>query len=225
MLGDHRAKTFLQLLEFIRRMIMERFQKRKEECLGWKTEIPPSISKNILIASKDSRILRILSAGNGEYELLDETRAYVVKINEATCKCGGWQVSGIPCCHAMAAIGHYAGRDGVTRRIVERREPDEKPNEGRSGSVVCKKCGQPGHNRRTCRNESVFGKKKQNSNSNTAPITSDALVDGRHGQRNRTGGSGSGTAVGTSRENLIGRFPLALQYLAHCFIVLGCFHK
>ncbi|KAL5832873.1 hypothetical protein ACOSQ3_016547 [Xanthoceras sorbifolium] len=100
MLGDHRAKTFLQLLEFIKRM-----------CLGWKIEIPPSVLKKILIASKDSRILRILSAGNSEYELLDETRAYVVKINEATCECGGWQISEIPCCHAMAIIGHYTGRD------------------------------------------------------------------------------------------------------------------
>ncbi|KAL5802961.1 hypothetical protein ACOSQ4_031266 [Xanthoceras sorbifolium] len=108
MLGDHRAKTFLQLLEFIRRMVMKRFQKRKEECLGWKIEIPPSVSKKILMASKNSRILRMLSAGNGEYELLDERRAYVVKINQATCECGGWQVSGIPCCHAMAAISHYA---------------------------------------------------------------------------------------------------------------------
>ncbi|KAL5862063.1 hypothetical protein ACOSQ4_003359 [Xanthoceras sorbifolium] len=95
MLGDHRAKTFLQLLEFIRRMVMKRFQKRKEECLGWKIEIPPSVSKKILMASKNSRILRMLSAGNSEYEF------------------------GIPCCHAMAAISHYAGRDGVTRRIVE----------------------------------------------------------------------------------------------------------
>ncbi|KAL5766317.1 hypothetical protein ACOSP7_016934 [Xanthoceras sorbifolium] len=119
MLGDHRAKTFLQLLEFIRRMVMKRFQKRKEECLGCKIEIPPSVLKKILMASKDSRILRMLNAGNGEYELLDERRAYVVKINQATCECGGWQVSGIPCCHAMAAISHYAGRDGVTRRIVE----------------------------------------------------------------------------------------------------------
>ncbi|KAL5757734.1 hypothetical protein ACOSP7_020345 [Xanthoceras sorbifolium] len=213
MLGDHRAKTFLQLLEFIRRMVMKRFQKRKEECLGWKIEIPPSVSKKILMASKNSRILRMLSAGNGEYELLDERRAYVVKINQATCECGGWQVSGIPCCHAMAAISHYAGRDGVTRRIVEyvhpkltktafshtystmihpipdicvwpnlnttplipppfrtkpgrpklrrRREPGEKPKEGRSRSVACNKCGQPGHNKRTCRNEPVFGRKKQ----------------------------------------------------------------
>ncbi|KAL5818608.1 hypothetical protein ACOSQ4_022450 [Xanthoceras sorbifolium] len=210
---DHRAKTFLQLLEFIRRMVMKRFQKRKEECLGWKIEIPPSVSKKILMASKNSRILRMLSAGNGEYELLDERRAYVVKINQATCECGGWQVSGIPCCHAMAAISHYAGRDGVTRRIVEyvhpkltktafshtystmihpipdicvwpnlnttplipppfrtkpgrpklrrRREPGEKPKEGRSRSVACNKCGQPGHNKRTCRNEPVFGRKKQ----------------------------------------------------------------
>ncbi|KAL5779258.1 hypothetical protein ACOSQ2_009995 [Xanthoceras sorbifolium] len=213
MLGDHRAKTFLQLLEFIRRMVMKRFQKRKEECLGWKIEIPPSVSKKILMASKNSRILRMLSAGNGEYELLDERRAYVVKINQATCECGGWQVSGIPCCHAMAAISHYAGRDGVTRRIVEyvhpkltktafshtystmihpipdicvwpnlnttplipppfrtkpgrpklrrRREPGEKPKEGRSRSVACNKCGQPEHNKRTCRNEPVFGRKKQ----------------------------------------------------------------
>ncbi|KAL5762782.1 hypothetical protein ACOSP7_019046 [Xanthoceras sorbifolium] len=140
-------------------------------------------------------------------------RAYVVKINQATCECGGWQVSGIPCCHAIAAISHYASRDGVTRRIVEyihpkptktafshtystmihsipdicvwpnlnttplipppfrtkpsrsklrrRREPGEKPKEGRSRSVACKKCGQSGHNKRTCRNEPVFGRKKQ----------------------------------------------------------------
>ncbi|KAL5849063.1 hypothetical protein ACOSQ4_007076 [Xanthoceras sorbifolium] len=31
MLGDHRAKTYLCLLEYIRRMVMKRFQKRKEE--------------------------------------------------------------------------------------------------------------------------------------------------------------------------------------------------
>ncbi|KAL5831123.1 hypothetical protein ACOSQ4_016477 [Xanthoceras sorbifolium] len=46
-------------------------------------------------------------------------------------------------------------------KLKMRREPGEKPKEGRSWSVVCKKCRQPGHNRRTCRNGSMFGKKKQ----------------------------------------------------------------
>ncbi|KAL5848806.1 hypothetical protein ACOSQ4_006819 [Xanthoceras sorbifolium] len=113
----------------------------------------------------------------------------------------------------MAAIGHYAGRDKVTRRIVEyvhpkltktvfshiysiiihpvlnicvwpnfnkipfilppsrpkpsrpkfrrRKEPGEKPKERNLGSVVFKKCGQPGHNKRTCRNGPVLGRKKR----------------------------------------------------------------
>ncbi|KAL5784377.1 hypothetical protein ACOSQ2_006769 [Xanthoceras sorbifolium] len=106
MLGDHRAKTFLQLLEFIRRMVMKRFQKRKEECLGWKIEIPPSVSKKILMASKNSRILRMLSAGNGEYELLDERRAYVVKINQATCECGWKMIISLKIIHAFNYIFH-----------------------------------------------------------------------------------------------------------------------
>ncbi|KAL5763166.1 hypothetical protein ACOSP7_019430 [Xanthoceras sorbifolium] len=46
-------------------------------------------------------------------------------------------------------------------KLRRRREPGEKPKEGRSRSVACKKCGQPGHNKRTCRNEPVFGRKKQ----------------------------------------------------------------
>ncbi|KAL5826268.1 hypothetical protein ACOSQ4_018065 [Xanthoceras sorbifolium] len=192
MLGDHRARTYLQLLEYIRRMIMRRFQQRMEDCVKWKSDLPPTIHSKILKASKESRILRILSAGNGEYY-------------------------GVPCSHVMAGISHISGVNGIRDKVVEfvdpslsktafiktygsiihpipnqcvwpevdavplippplkrrpgrpklqrKREQNEKPKEARSGSVICKICKKAGHNKRTCSGGAKRSGKKVRSNS------------------------------------------------------------
>ncbi|KAL5775634.1 hypothetical protein ACOSP7_013191 [Xanthoceras sorbifolium] len=139
MLRDHRAKTYLCLLEYIRRMVMKRFQKRKEECGKWSTELPPTVHSRIMKATKDSQLLRMLTAGNAEYELLGKTRAYVTKLNNNTCECGIWQISGVPYSHALVGI------------VSRKREPNEKPKESRSTCVVCTICKVPGYNKRTCK--------------------------------------------------------------------------
>ncbi|KAK2656527.1 hypothetical protein Ddye_009579 [Dipteronia dyeriana] len=36
-------------------------------------------------------------------------------------------------------------------KTYRNRELNEQPNEGRSGTVVCKLCSEPGHNKRTCK--------------------------------------------------------------------------
>ncbi|KAL5757018.1 hypothetical protein ACOSQ2_021764 [Xanthoceras sorbifolium] len=60
----------------------------------------------------------MLSVGNGEYELLGETRAYVAKLNIRSCECGVWQISGVPCSHALAMISHYLQhRDGIVEFV------------------------------------------------------------------------------------------------------------
>ncbi|KAL5788017.1 hypothetical protein ACOSP7_004966 [Xanthoceras sorbifolium] len=123
MLGDHRGRTYLQLLEYIRRMIMRRFQQRMEDCEKWKSDLPPTIHLKILKASKESRILRMLSTGNEEYELLGETRAYVAKLNSKTCECGAWQISGVPCSHVMAGISHISGVNGIRDKVIEFVDP------------------------------------------------------------------------------------------------------
>ena len=87
---------------------MKRFQERKEACNRWTSELPPTVKAKLVKSSKESRTLTMLKAGNGEYELLGETRAYLAKLRLGTCECGVWQVSGIPCCHALAGIGHYS---------------------------------------------------------------------------------------------------------------------
>ena len=210
MLGSHRASSYLDLLEFIRRMVMRKFQDRKEECGAWNSVLPPRVNARMLKNGKESRLLTMIAAGDMEYELLGASGGYAVKLREYTCQCGNWQVSGIPCSHAMAAITHYCGRanvkdkvtdfvhqsltksaylqtyrgmihpipdqkrwpevptciltEGITEHLnppprtvqpgrpkkLRQRAPDEPPKGGRSGTVVCKLCQKPGHNKRSC---------------------------------------------------------------------------
>ncbi|KAL5855092.1 hypothetical protein ACOSQ4_004894 [Xanthoceras sorbifolium] len=70
MLGEHRAKTYLCLLEHIRSIYAT-----------WNSKIPLTVNATIIKASRKSRLLKMLSTGNREYELLGETRAYVAKLN------------------------------------------------------------------------------------------------------------------------------------------------
>ena len=64
LLGTHISQTYLQLLEFIRRMVMRKFQERKEECDAWRTVLPPRVHAKILKHSKASRQMTIISAGD-----------------------------------------------------------------------------------------------------------------------------------------------------------------
>ncbi|KAK2647567.1 hypothetical protein Ddye_015056 [Dipteronia dyeriana] len=83
LLGDYRVRAYLSLLEYIRRLVMTRFQQRKEDCQRWKTEFPPSVNKKVVQATLDSRILTMIHAGEGEYEMLGLTRAYTAKLQDA----------------------------------------------------------------------------------------------------------------------------------------------
>ncbi|TXG62183.1 hypothetical protein EZV62_013546 [Acer yangbiense] len=109
MLKDCRSKNYLGLMEYIRRMVMSRFQLRKEECSRWGTVIPLAVNKKIKENSVECRVLRTLHSGQGKYEMLGLNRAYTANLNDKTCECGQWQVSGVPCCHALAGIRHHFG--------------------------------------------------------------------------------------------------------------------
>ncbi|TXG51314.1 hypothetical protein EZV62_023838 [Acer yangbiense] len=179
MLGSHRAKSYLELLEFIIMIVMRKFQERNNECEVWNSVLPPRVNAKILKNSKESRLFTIIAAGNGEYELLGPTGGYGVKLREYSCQCGYWQISWILCSHAMAAISHYCGKFVMKDKISDfvhqslgksaylqiyrgrpktqrKREPDEPPKGGRSETVVCKLCLEPGHNKRTYYSNTVI---------------------------------------------------------------------
>ncbi|CAN1747018.1 hypothetical protein LINPERHAP1_LOCUS2948 [Linum perenne] len=47
--------------------------------------------------------------GDGEFEV-QGSRNFVVKLRKFECTCGSWQLSGIPCEHALACIGYNGGK-------------------------------------------------------------------------------------------------------------------
>ncbi|KAK3211901.1 hypothetical protein Dsin_016607 [Dipteronia sinensis] len=63
-------------------------------------------------------MLTIIAIRDMEYELLGPHGLYVVKLRQYNCGCGRWQINGIPCCHAMAAISHSCVRDPIKDRVV-----------------------------------------------------------------------------------------------------------
>ncbi|TXG59922.1 hypothetical protein EZV62_014495 [Acer yangbiense] len=123
MLKDFRSRTYLGLMEYIRRMVISRFQLRKVECSRWGNGIPPAVNMKIKENSMKCKILRTLHSGQGKYEMLGLNMAYTANLNEKTCECGQWQVSEMPCCHALAGIRHHFGVNGNQSSLEEFIDP------------------------------------------------------------------------------------------------------
>ncbi|TXG57600.1 hypothetical protein EZV62_015429 [Acer yangbiense] len=111
-LSTHRAVSYLHLLEFIRRMVMRKFNERNEECRGWSSVLPPKVHAKILRHGRESRSLKMIAARNMKYELLGASGGYAVKLRE-------YNLSGIPCCYAMATISHYCGRAAMKDKVAK----------------------------------------------------------------------------------------------------------
>ncbi|KAK2663291.1 hypothetical protein Ddye_001865 [Dipteronia dyeriana] len=119
MLSTHRAASYLDLLEFIRRIVMRKFNDRNGECNSWSSVLPPRVHVKILKYSRESRTLTMIATGNMEYEFIGTSGGYAVKLREYNCACGSWQVSRIPCCHAMVAISHYCCKEAVKENVAQ----------------------------------------------------------------------------------------------------------
>ncbi|XP_021749370.1 uncharacterized protein LOC110715097 [Chenopodium quinoa] len=105
-LGIDRCRPVLTLLEGVRRLTMVRMETRKEQCESWRDDLCPNIIKRLQVISKESRSCKCLLSGDGEFEVLDGKSVLPVNLREKTCACNAWQISGLPCKHAMRAIYH-----------------------------------------------------------------------------------------------------------------------
>jgi hypothetical protein len=94
----------LTILETVRRKLMKCIHERFEVAMHWESNIPPAVNKKLQEAQKKGRYLDPLRCGEWEFEVVDENRRFVVKLNERTCDYGIWAISGLPCKHAMACI-------------------------------------------------------------------------------------------------------------------------
>ncbi|CAI9267628.1 unnamed protein product [Lactuca saligna] len=102
-----RKRPLLTMLEEIRIYAMERMYRMLLEGQSWgNLKICPSIRLKISKLKKQQRFWGVIISGVQKYEVRIGNDGYAVDLNNNTCGCRSWQVSGIPCVHAVATISY-----------------------------------------------------------------------------------------------------------------------
>ncbi|XP_074297964.1 uncharacterized protein LOC141628771 [Silene latifolia] len=97
----------------VRRTAMVRHATRQHTATSWLDDgVCPNIMTMLRVLRKDSRTCHVYNSTIGEYEVHDGRTQLHVSLNKWTCPCGLWQISVIPCKHAIRAI-IFANRDPV----------------------------------------------------------------------------------------------------------------
>ncbi|XP_034693874.1 uncharacterized protein LOC117920444 [Vitis riparia] len=102
---EARDKPVLTMMEIIRVTLMQRLQTKRDHMRRYEGRVCPRIYKKL--ERIKSEVGHCISRWNGESKYEVEYiygGRYVVDLNERTCGCGRWGLSGIPCFHAAAAI-------------------------------------------------------------------------------------------------------------------------
>lgn len=105
-----RDQPILTLLERLRMYVMLLFARRREQAQKWKYQLGPRIRGIIDKRKKDCCMCRAFWCGGKKYQVITDEHQYAVDLDLKTCSCRQWDVSGIPCCHAISSIWKH-GRD------------------------------------------------------------------------------------------------------------------
>ncbi|KAF7140647.1 hypothetical protein RHSIM_Rhsim06G0119600 [Rhododendron simsii] len=103
-LGNLRGKPILTMLEGIRCKVMSRIQTRHQKGVAWTHGITANIKKLLIKVGREARHCKAKYCGGTEYDVMDNGVRHLVDLGRIECVCRQWEISGIPCKHAMAAI-------------------------------------------------------------------------------------------------------------------------
>jgi len=92
------------MLEGIRKQVMVRIQKNRSKADKWIGLVCPNTFKKINSYISVSGFYHAVSNGNGQYEVTYYQHRFTVDMAEKTCSCRFWQLSGLPCPHAISCI-------------------------------------------------------------------------------------------------------------------------
>ncbi|XP_059650403.1 uncharacterized protein LOC132296203 [Cornus florida] len=99
-----RDKPIIYMLEWIRRHLMLRFQKKREWMESKDGLLCPEIQKNLNKVKRQARMCKVLYAGYNKYDVEYFGIGEAVDLEKKTCSCKIWNLTGIPCRHVVACI-------------------------------------------------------------------------------------------------------------------------
>lgn len=94
----------IQMMECIRRQLMTWFNERRETSMQWTSILVPSAERRVSEALERARTYQVLRANEAEFEVISHEGTNIVDIRNRCCLCRGWQLHGLPCAHAVAAL-------------------------------------------------------------------------------------------------------------------------
>ncbi|GJS17102.1 mutator type transposase [Tanacetum coccineum] len=206
-----RDKPVITLLEYIREYCMKRIvnvQGVIDKCTGPLTPTATRIMESI---KKEAHLIKVQWNGANKYQVLgslgDQCVVYVVSM---TCSCWKWELTGIPCKHAVATCWNMALNDraapprnlGRPKKKRKRSKHEDEPfvKDGklsRKGkTITCQLCGNIRHNKATCKGQG----RKASTGSNNAEGSGGASRQARQTKpavgQDGSGGSGVGVVIG-----------------------------
>ncbi|KAL3515865.1 hypothetical protein ACH5RR_022767 [Cinchona calisaya] len=107
--SDANELPITQMVDAIRGKIMELIYTRRTESNQWLTRLTPSMEENFEKETLKVRPLDVLLSSGNTFEVRGDS-IEVVDVEHYSCSCKGWQLTGLPCCHAISVIG-CLGRD------------------------------------------------------------------------------------------------------------------
>ncbi|CAN1131995.1 hypothetical protein LINPERPRIM_LOCUS14139 [Linum perenne] len=101
---DTSGLPIIQMMECIRRQLMTWFNERRETSMQWTSILVPSAERQVAEALERARSYQVLRANEAEFEVISHEGTNIVDIRNRCCLCRGWQIHGLPCAHAVAAL-------------------------------------------------------------------------------------------------------------------------
>ncbi|XP_056699506.1 uncharacterized protein [Spinacia oleracea] len=93
-----------QMVDVIRAKILDLICARKSESAQWLTRLTPSMEEKLEKENLKVSQLQVLISVGSTFEVRGDT-VETVDIDQWECSCKVWQLTGLPCCHAVAVIG------------------------------------------------------------------------------------------------------------------------
>ncbi|XP_012835541.1 PREDICTED: uncharacterized protein LOC105956239 [Erythranthe guttata] len=103
-IAELRLKPFFHLLDGLRAKLMNRLIMRREKGIRWKTDLPKNVVIRLNKERLEARKCRFFVAGDNEFQVQEDNQLFIVKLSSRTCECQVWDLSGIPCNHAILGI-------------------------------------------------------------------------------------------------------------------------
>lgn len=101
---EARELPIVQVIERIHSKLMVEFEERRSKSNSWFSVLAPSAEKRLIEAMSLASLFQVLRSDEVEFEVISAERSDIVNIGTHSCSCRDWQLYGIPCPHAAAAL-------------------------------------------------------------------------------------------------------------------------